>query len=253
MNKQLIQKITGALLCLPILLSAQKVDTTTVSKIKKEGLEKSQVMNILSMLTDVHGPRLTNSPGFKKAAAYSKKSLEDWGLSNVHYDTWTDEFGRGWSLKRFSLHAIEPVYFPVIAYPKAWTPGLKKPIAAEVIYLDIKKEEDLAKYKGKLKGKIVLFSLPTPVKPGFKPDASRLNDSTLLAMANAHVSESQGGRRFTGTNEPQRLAYLKWQLCQSEGAIAVIDASPASRLEDGTLTVASASVPYPAETPFDKR
>jgi hypothetical protein len=236
-----------------VAVAQEKVDTATVSKIKKEGLEKSQVMNILSQLTDIHGPRLTNSPGYKNAAAYSKRALEGWGLANVHNDVWADEFGRGWSLKKFSLHALSPVYFPVIAYPKAWTPGLKKPITAEAVYLDIKKEEDLANFRGKLKGKIVMFSLPTPVKPGFKPDATRLNDSTLLAMANAYPSESQGGRRFTGTNEPQRLAYLKWQLCQSEGALAVIEASPASRLEDGTLTVASATVPYPAETPFDKR
>jgi hypothetical protein len=154
-------------------------------------------------------------------------------------------------LKKFSLQNLGPVYFPVIAYPKAWTPGVKGAVAAEAVYLDIKKEEDLNQYKGKLKGKIVLFSLPTPVKPGFKPDATRLNDSTLLQMSNADISESFGGRRFQAPTEPQRLAYLKWDLCQKEGAIAVLEASPSARLEDGT--VSAATVPYPAETPFSKR
>ena len=231
----------------------EKIDTAMVSKIKREGMDRSQVMDILSMLTDIHGPRLTNSPGYKKAADYAKSTLESWGVQNVHFDTWEEDFGRGWQLKKFSLQNTGPVYFPVIAYPKAWTPGVKGTVSAEVVYLDIKKEEDLNQYNGKLKGKIVLFSLPTPVKPGFKADASRLNDSTLLQMANADVSESFSARRFQAPTEPQRLAYLKWDLCQKEGAIAVLEASPSSRLEDGTLAVSAATIPYPAETPVSKR
>lgn len=232
---------------------AEKVDTAMVSKIKNEGLNRSQVMDILSMLTDIHGPRLTNSPGYKKAADYAKSTLESWGVQNVHFDMWSEDFGRGWQLKKFSLQTLEPVSFPVIAYPKAWTPGIKGTVQAEAVYLDIKKEEDLNQYKGKLRNKIVLFSLPVPLRPGFKPDAWRLTDSTLLVMANADIRESLTGRRFQTSTEPQRLAYLKWNLCQREGAIAVFEASPNTRLDDGTLIVAEATVPYPAETPNSKR
>lgn len=248
--KKFLSLLITVIFLLPITLHAQreKIDTAMVSKIKDEGFNRSQVMNILGMLTDVHGPRLTNSPGYKKAATYAKSTLESWGLQNVYFDTWDEEFGRGWELKKFRLQNLEPVYFPVIAYPKAWTPGIKGAVEAEAVYLDIKKEEDLNNYKGKLKGKIVLFSLPTPVKPGFTPDATRLVDSVLLDMANAGPSEGFTGRRFQGGNrEPQRLAYMKWDLCQKEGAVAVLEASPAARLEDGTLTVSAATVPYPAE------
>jgi hypothetical protein len=231
----------------------EKVDTAMVSKIKDEGFKRSQVMSILGMLTDVHGPRLTNSPGYKRAADYAKKTLESWGVQNVYFDTWDEEFGKGWELKKFSLQSLGPVYFPVIAYPKAWTPGIKGTVQAEAVYLDIAKEEDLNNYKGKLKGKIVLFSLPTPVKPGFVADASRLNDSSLLVLANSGPQENFTGRRFQGAQEPQRLAFLKWDLIQKEGAIAVLEASPSSRLEDGTLTASAATVPYPAETPNSKR
>ncbi len=231
----------------------EAVDTAIVSKLKAEGLNKSQVMDILSMLTDVNGPRLTNSPGYKKAADYAKGKLESWGLQNVAFDTWTDDSLSGWQLKKFTLQNVSPVYSPVIAYPKAWTPGIKGTVQAEAIYLDIKKEEDLAQYKGKLKGKIVLFSLPTPVKPGFTADATRFHDSTLLQMANSGVQEAFTGRRFTAPQEPQRLAYLKWELIQKEGAIAVLEASPSSRLEDGTIMASAATVPYAAEVPNSKR
>lgn len=232
---------------------SEKLDTAMVSKIKKEGFDNSKVMEILSMLTDVHGPRLTNSPGYKRAADYAKQTLQSYGVQNVHFDTWNEEFGKGWELKKFSLQNLGPVYFPVIAYPKAWTPGIKGTVQAEAVYLDVNKEEDLAKYKGKLKGKIVLFSLPTPVKPGFTPDASRLNDSSLLVLANSAPQEAFTGRRFQGAQEPQRLAWKKWDLITKEGAVAVLEASPSARLEDGTVTASAATVPYPAEVPFGSR
>jgi len=236
-----------------VFAQSEKVDTAFVSKIKKEGFDNSQVMDIMSMLTDVYGPRLTNSPNYKKAADYTKQLMEGWGLSNVHFDTWDEEFGRGWQLKKFTVHTLEPVSTPLIAYPKAWSPGIKGTVQAEVVFLDVKKESDLDKYKGQLKGKIVLFSLPTPVKPGFKADASRLSDSTLLVMANSAATEAFTGRRFTGATEPQRFSYQKWDFCMKEGALAVFEASPSSRLEDGTLTVSAATVPYPPEVPNDKR
>ena len=46
---------------------AERVDYDAIYKIKEEGFQRSKVMEILSWLTDVYGPRLTNSPGFRKA------------------------------------------------------------------------------------------------------------------------------------------------------------------------------------------
>lgn len=238
----------------PIILLAQrseKVDTTVIAKIKDEGFNHSQVMTTLSMITDVHGPRLTNSPGYRKAAEYAKATLESWGLQNVHFDDWGEDFGKGWYLKKFSLQEMEPVYAPVIAYAKAWSPGLKGPVTADAVYLDVKSADDLAKYAGKLKGKLVLFSPPTPVTPGFKPDAQRLTDSDLLSMSNAAPDDEEGNFRFN--MESARLSYAKWEFCMKEGAIAVLEASSASRLEDGTIAVQGATVPSPPEVRWDKR
>ncbi len=239
------------LLLMPALVFAQtaSLDEEIVKKIKEEGNDRSQVMEVLSMLTDVHGPRLTNSPGYKRAANYAKGTMEGWGLSNVHFDSWGD-FGQGWQLKKFSMHVTEPVYFPVIAYPKAWTPGIKGSIKGEVVYLDVKTEEDLEKYKGKLKGKIVLFSMPMNVTPGFRADASRTPDSTLLQMANAGpVAERVGRRAFSG-GTPENLNFKKWKLMMDEGVVAVLDAS---RGDDGTVFVSGATVPYSSETAFADR
>jgi carboxypeptidase Q len=253
--KKLLILCTTVLLSSPCWLHAQgneQPDDALVTKIKQAGIEHSQVMEILAMLTEVNGPRLTNSKGYQKAADYAKATLESWGVMNVHFDQWDEVFGKGWELKKFSLAATEPSYLPLIAYPKAWSPGVKGSLKAEVVYLDIEKESDLARYKGKLKGKIVLFSLPSPVAPTFKADASRHADSTLQEMAQAEASSSNRSNRFRAPSEPQRLAFLKWELCQKEGAAAVLEAS--SRLEDdGTLVVSQATVPYPPEHPYSQR
>lgn len=242
-------------LSLPLLVLAQasdEPDTLLVAALRKEGHERSQVMNILSMLTDMNGPRLTNSRGYKRAAAYAKRTLESWGVENVHFDVWAEDFGRGWELKNFSLSMVEPSYAPLIAWPKAWSPGVRGRLKAEAVYLDIQKESDLDRYKGKLKGKIVLFSLPSPVRPSFKPDAWRYADSTLEEMAQVKAAGAFRGRRFNPPSEPQRLAFLKWDLCEREGVAAVLEAS--GHLEnDGTLVVSAATVPYAPEVPYAKR
>ncbi|HEU5145674.1 MAG TPA: M20/M25/M40 family metallo-hydrolase, partial [Chryseosolibacter sp.] len=241
--------------CFSLPLFAQdniELDSAILSALREEGDDRSQVMDLLLNLTDMNGPRLTNSPGFQRAAITSKKTLESWGLDRVVFDHWDEHFGTGWALKKFSLIANTPTYMPLIAYPKAWTPGVKGTVKAEAVYLEVLKESDLEKYRGKLKGKIVLFSLPEPVRPSFTADAWRHADSTLEEMAAAKSTTAYRGRRFTPPSEPQRLAYLKWQLCEKEGVAAVLEAS--SRLEnDGTLVVSAATVPFAPEVPYGKR
>src|SRR4051812_48619968 len=119
-------------------------------------------METLSYLTDVIGPRLTGSPELKRANEWTRDTLAAWGMEDAHLEEW-GEFGRGWSLKRFSAQIIAPQCIPLIAFPKAWSPGTDGPLVAEVVLLDAKSEADLEKYKGKLKGAIVLTGPPRTV------------------------------------------------------------------------------------------
>src|SRR5688500_13559625 len=85
------------ILSLPILAQVQEsVDLDSFYKIKNEGYERSEVMDVVSYLTDVYGPRLTGSPNIKAAADYTREKLISWKLSNVNLETW-GVFGRGWS------------------------------------------------------------------------------------------------------------------------------------------------------------
>src|SRR5215210_5181105 len=139
-----------------------------VTRIMDEGMNRSKVLETLSYLSDVIGPRLTGSPQMKRANEWTRDQMASWGLVNAHVEPWGD-FGRGWTLKRFSAEVIEPQAFPLIAYPKAWSPGTGGPVVAEVVYVDAKDEAGLEKYRGQLRGKIVLAGTVRKVEARFKP------------------------------------------------------------------------------------
>ena len=81
----------------PIVLFAQteSVDQDVMKKIRNEGLLNSKVMDIAFNITEVSGPRVTNSPGFMRAANYAMNQFTQWGLVNSRLDPWGD-FGKGW-------------------------------------------------------------------------------------------------------------------------------------------------------------
>ena len=200
-------------------------------RIKDEGMNRSQVMQTLSYLSDVIGPRLTNSPNMKRANEWTRDQMTKWGMANAHLEAW-GPFGRGWSLKRFSAQVIEPQGIPLIAYPKAWSPATNGTVTAEVIYFNAKTEADLEKFKGKLKGAIVLTAPLREVKARFDAPGTRMGEKELLELADA--PEPRGGQRRFQFSPEQRAAVQfnskKYQFLQDEGAAVLIDPS---RLGDG--------------------
>jgi hypothetical protein len=78
--------------------TAEKIDYQMMTKIRSEGLNHSQAMEIESWIADVYGPRMTGSPGYKQAADWAVKKMTSLGFSNVHIEKWP--FGKGWQLKK---------------------------------------------------------------------------------------------------------------------------------------------------------
>jgi hypothetical protein len=220
-----------------------------IERIKDEGMNRSQVMQTLSYLSDVIGPRLTASPGMKRSNEWTRDQLTKFGLQNAHLEAW-GPFGRGWTLKRFSAQVSEPLDIPLIAYPKAWSPALASPLTAEVVYVDAKDVTDLQRFKGKLKGAIVLTGKMREVKAAFEPMGTRRNEKDLLTLADAPVSAPGAGRRGSPEQRAaQSFACQKNRFFQEEGAALLVDASRNG--DGGTIFVQSASVPQPCiENPF---
>ncbi len=176
---------------------ARNADSSTttndvIARIRDEGMNHSEVMQTLSYLSDVIGPRLTGSPNLKRANEWTRDKLACWGLTNAHLEAW-GPFGRGWSLKRFSAQVVEPQNIPLIGFPNAWSPGFDQPLTAEVVYFDARSNSDLDKYKGKLRGAIVLSGAMRDLKPDWEPLARRLDETNLLQLANASGRSTAGG------------------------------------------------------------
>src|ERR1700682_318361 len=198
-----------------------------IMRIKDEGMNRSQVMQTLSYLSDVIGPRLTASPGMKRANNWTRETLEKWGMQNAHLEAW-GPFGRGWSLKRFSAQVVDPLTIPLIAYPKAWSPATNGAITGNVVYLDAKTEADLEKYRGKLKGAIVLTQAARELKARFAPLATRQDEKSILALADANPPGGGGNRGGGGGGggfrmTPEQRATLNFNtrkllFAQEEGA-----------------------------------
>ena len=178
---------------------AEKVDLEVVNKIKAEGMDNSQIMNTISFLTDVHGPRLTGSPYSKVAADWTIQQMSEWGLENPHLEPW-GPFGRGWTLENCLVNMVEPTYSPIIAHVKAWSPSTTRSVRSVPIYMDVETEEDLEKYRGKLGRAIVLISPPRELDALFEPPATRKTDEDLLRLANANPPASR--RRGEGRSRP---------------------------------------------------
>jgi carboxypeptidase Q len=146
--------------CTALAVQAQSpVDLGTVSLIKQEALTRSQVMDHVGWLADVYGPRITGTPNFSQAADWATKRMTEWGLANVRQERFA--FGQGWRVERFSAHLISPVPQPIIGFPRTYSPSTKGTVSGDVVRVDIQSEEDFARYKGQLKGKIVL---PQPAR-----------------------------------------------------------------------------------------
>ncbi|MFN6204091.1 MAG: M20/M25/M40 family metallo-hydrolase [Acidobacteriota bacterium] len=211
----------------------EKIDQEMINKIRAEGMERSQIMDTLSWLTDVVGYRLTGSPNMKKANEWTKAKLAEWGLVNAALESW-GPFGRGWSFDKVSVHVVEPTPFPLIAYPEAWTPGTKGPIVGEVVQVNIESEADFEKYKGKLKGRIVMTAPAREVKAWFNAPGERMNDEELLKMANDLPPAGQGRQMAPAQMQAMRarmvLAPKIAAFLLAEGALAQLKVA---RVGDG--------------------
>ena len=248
--------LTLALMLVPV--SAQqapeKVDYDAIYRIKQEGFQNSKVMEIMSWLTDVYGPRLTNSPGFRKAGEWAVKEMTGWGLTNVKLEPF-GPFGRGWANEKFSMMATTPGgSFPVIGYPQAWTAGTNGVLSGDAALAVIETPEDIAAQKGKLKGKIVLTQAMREVAALWTPPAQRYTAEQLLAMEAETDQAGRGGRGGRaggpggGRGAAQQFARTRMQFFAREGVLATLEPGT-GRSDHGAYPVQGSNANRDAKEP----
>jgi hypothetical protein len=201
--------------------ATEKLDYETIGRIRDEGLNRSQVMDHVSWLADVYGPRLTGGPGIMQAGDWALKKFAEWGLANPHREPFP--FGKGWSLQRFSAHMIEPQVQPLIGMPAAWTPGTAGPVVAEVMRAQIETEADMERFHGKLAGKILLTQPPRAVSmlEGLIVHRMTADDFAEAETTPIPDPRGRGGRGGRGGAGGDALRQKIAQFYRTEGVVAL--------------------------------
>lgn len=222
-----------------------------IDKIIDEGMNRSQVMNHIEYLTDVIGPRLTNSPNQRRASEWAKDTFAKWGMKSYlePFGPW----GRGWSLKSFTATLNEPNFQPVLAFPNAWSPSTKGAVTAEVVFVDIKDEKDFEKYKGKLKGKIVMINPIREVKQDRLGLGGPFSEEEINRFANYIKPTPTPTPTPRDLNDPRLLEFAKniaslfkmQRLVMDEGAAVLVENS--QRGSGGAVMVHSANIIAPTD------
>src|SRR5688500_4337368 len=180
---------------LTAVLAEESVNLDVVHRIRQEALQNSRVMEHAFYLTDVSGPRVTNSPGYFKAANWVVGQMKGWGI-DAKLESW-GPFGRGWEFTHFSAHMIEPASATLIGVPLAWTPGTNGVVTGEAAIAVIANDADIERYRGKLTGKIVFLGTGRELTMRTAAPGTRYTDQQLGEIAAAPAA-GRGGNNAPG-------------------------------------------------------
>jgi len=214
-------------LCAPPALAAPatpsaSIDPQTVNAIADQGFNHGEVVETAAYLADRIGGRMTNSPAMRKAEAWTQERFRAWGLANVRLQPF--EFGRGWWIERASVRMVEPRPLELKAIPIAWTPPTDGPLTAPIVVAPLRSVRDFAAWRGKLKGKIVLTSLPTAAQDETRAPFARLSDADLARLDTyrepSFNPESAAQQAVRASFRKQLDAFLA-----QEGALAAVSMS----------------------------
>ncbi len=244
------------------------VDLETIAEIREEGLQRSQLPNTLSYMTDVLGARLTNSGDMERAQRWVVAEMERMGLTSVAREPFM-EYGVSWDNEYVSLHVLEPDYSPLVGYPIAHTPGTDGRQRLDVVIADVRTRADLDRYRGRLRGKAVL-STPPPVidLTRFERGTPRRTDAELRALEEDVIVPPPGPDPYFSrlyppppTNPEVLTAEEKLAFYVAEGAAVVLESSsgwpgavrgfarPGAKIDQWARDATLSSLPIVAITP----
>jgi carboxypeptidase Q len=185
----------------------ESIDLNAYNAIREEGLQHSHVMDYAGGLIDGIGPRLTGSPNMAKANAWTRDQLTKMGCVNAHLEDW-GEFGMGWQQLNTWVRMTVPDTAVFVAQATPWSPSTKGPVTAQAVSVVVNESSDMAKYKGKLSGKIVLLGamrdVPVPDKPFFE----RYSDKDLKELESLPLESEQAAMQARNERSIKRYKLL---------------------------------------------
>ena len=244
------------------------VDWDVVAQIREEGLQRSQIANTLSYMTDVLGARLTNSIAMDNAQHWAVEEMKRIGLTGTNREPFM-EYGVSWDNEYVSIHLLEPDYQPMVGYPIAHTPGTNGKQELQAIIADVRTRQDLETLEGKIRGVAVLSTPPAIIDLSrFETGTPKRSAQEMRELAEAVVPPPPGPDPYFSRLYPdppqnpdvltaaERLAfYVK------EGVAVVLESSsgwpgavrgfarPGAKIDLWSRDATMSSVPIVAVTP----
>jgi carboxypeptidase Q len=198
-------------------------DAQMIAKIREEGFQRSQVMDMAGYMADVLGARLTLSEHMKRAQFWAQDKMDKIGLVNTVIEPFMD-YGVSWDNEYVSLHMLEPDYQTMVGYPLAYTPGTNGKLAISASIADIQLKSDLEKYKGKLKGVAVLATPPALIDLNALAQATPRRTAEELKQLEEIITPVP--QRPAAPPAPRNPDLLrpeeKMEFFKAEGAVAVL-------------------------------
>jgi carboxypeptidase Q len=184
-------------------VAQERLDLDVVERIRDEGLNRSQIPDLASYLTDVVGPRLTNSPGMQRAYDWTSATLREWGLRNVAVEPW-GEFGRGWENVSIHFQALTPYPRTLSAVPLAWSGGTNGTVRGRAVVIEAESVADVERYRGQLTNAFVMVQPYREIGPEWNQPDRRHSPESLLPWPPARPTAPQAPRAEPSAAERQR-------------------------------------------------
>src|SRR5262245_8860137 len=132
--KRVMLPVFGMAIVIAATTTRGQLDPGINTRIREEGMQRSQILKTMHYLSDVYGPRLTGSPNHENAAKWAVQRMESWGFVNGHLEPF--DFARaGWSNEEASGHIVSPVKDNLVFEVLAWTPSTKGAVTAPAVQL----------------------------------------------------------------------------------------------------------------------
>ncbi|MAG70123.1 MAG: M20/M25/M40 family metallo-hydrolase [Vicinamibacterales bacterium] len=152
---------------LPLTAQTYPTNDPVVRRMWEEGMERSQARTLAQTLFDELGPRLTGTPGKKRANDWVVDKYAEWGIEaeNQEYGTWMQ-----WERGRTHVDLVEPRVRTLEAMLLSWSPGTGgQPLRAEVVTIpDLADEAAFEGWLPSVRGKFVAIAF---AQPTCRPDA----------------------------------------------------------------------------------
>jgi hypothetical protein len=222
----------------------ERIDLDVFWKIRQEGTTNSSIMQTVSMLSDVHAPRLTGSPQLKAAGEWAVEQMHAWGLKNGRLEPW--EFGRtGWTNERLSAHLVSPVRDALVVEALGWTPGTNGVVRGPAVSVTMPqgaRRSELTTFfeslKPKVKGAMVLVGEPRQVPVTFNQPALRRDDAEVQTQ----MAPARGGGPGPQNQPPQQNQQNQQNASNQQQADRPLTAAQADDLLNEFLVAGGAHV-----------